>query len=65
MQYLESGKVPGAKNIDDVRQFYESKVPMGRGCQCRDIVKAVLYVIEQKYETGQAIPITGGQVMLG
>lgn len=65
VQYLESGKVPGAKNIDDVRQFYESKVPMGRGCQCRDIVKAVLYVIAQKYETGQAIPITGGQVMLG
>jgi len=27
-------------------------------------VRAVLYVIEQKYETGQAIPVTGGQVML-
>ncbi len=64
VQYLHSGKVPGAKNIDDVRHFYESKVPMGRGCQCKDIVKAVLYVIGQKYETGQAIPITGGQVML-
>lgn len=64
VQYLESGKVPGAKNVDDVRRFYESKVPMGRGCQCEDIVKAVLYVIAQKYETGQAIPITGGQIML-
>jgi sorbitol-6-phosphate 2-dehydrogenase len=64
VQYLQSGKVPGAKNIDDVRRFYESKVPMGRGCQCEDIAKGVLYVIGQKYETGQAIPITGGQVML-
>ena len=26
--------------------------------------KAVLYIIDQKYETGQAIPVTGGQEML-
>jgi len=64
IQYLKSGKVPGARTIDDVRRFYESKVPMGRGCHGEDIVKAVLYVIGQKYETGQAIPVTGGQVML-
>ncbi len=64
VQYLHSGKVPNAKSVDDVRRFYESKVPMGRGCQCEDILKAVLYVIGQKYETGQAIPVTGGQVML-
>jgi len=30
-----------------------------------DVMKAVYYLIEQKYETGQAIPVTGGQVMLG
>jgi sorbitol-6-phosphate 2-dehydrogenase len=64
IQYLKSGKVPGAINIDDVRRYYESKIPMGRGCLCEDIVKAVLYIIGQKYETGQAIPVTGGQVML-
>jgi hypothetical protein len=23
-----------------------------------------MYCVEQKYETGQAIPVTGGQVML-
>ena len=63
-QYLESGKVPGAKDTGDVRRYYESKVPMGRGCQCADIVQAVLYVIQQSYITGQAIPVTGGQVML-
>ncbi len=64
VQYLRSGKVPGAKNIADVRKFYESKVPMGRGCHPSDVAKAIIYCVEQKYETGQAIPVTGGQVML-
>jgi NAD(P)-dependent dehydrogenase (short-subunit alcohol dehydrogenase family) len=63
-QYLDSGKVPGAKSIDDVRRFYEAKVPLGRGCSTEDVARAILYVIEQQYETGQAIPVTGGQVML-
>lgn len=63
-QYLDSGKVAGAKTIDDVRKFYEAKVPMKRGCAIEDVVRAILYVIEQKYETGQAVPVTGGQVML-
>jgi len=64
MQYLRSGKVPGGKTIQDVRRFYEAKVPMGRGCTTADLMKAIYYVIEQAYETGQAIPVTGGQVML-
>ena len=63
-QYLRSGKVPGAKTIQDVRRFYEAKVPMNRGCATADVVKAIYYLIEQKYETGQALPVTGGQVML-
>jgi len=63
-QYLDSGKVEGAKTIEDVRKFYESKVPMGRGCTIPDVTRAILYVVEQKYETGQALPVTGGQVML-
>ena len=29
-----------------------------------DVAKAILYAIEQTGETGQAIPVTGGQVML-
>lgn len=65
VQYLRTGKVPGAKTIDDVRKFYEDQVPMKRGCKLEDVMKAILYVIEQEYETGQAIPVTGGQVMLG
>ncbi|MEN8229551.1 MAG: SDR family NAD(P)-dependent oxidoreductase [Bacteroidota bacterium] len=64
VQYLNAGKVPGAKTIEDVKRHYESLVPAGRGCRIKDVVKAIKYVIDQEYETGQAIPVTGGQVML-
>jgi len=64
VQYLNSGKVPGAKTVADVRRFYEAKVPMNRGCEIHDVAVAIFYLIEQKYETGQAVPVTGGQVML-
>jgi sorbitol-6-phosphate 2-dehydrogenase len=64
VQYLRAGKVPGARTIEDVRRFYEAKVPMGRGCTAGDVLKAVFYLIDQQYETGQALPVTGGQVML-
>ncbi len=63
-QYLDSGKVPGAKTFADVKAFYEAKVPMRRGCTTPDVMKAIYYLTEQAYETGQAIPVTGGQVML-
>ncbi len=65
VQYLKTGKVPGARNIDDVRKFYEDQVPMKRGCRLEDVMKALLYIVDQEYETGQAVPVTGGQVMLG
>ena len=64
VQYLNAGKVPGAKTVEDVRRFYESKVPLNRGCEPIDVARAIFYVVEQKYETGQAIPVTGGQEML-
>ncbi len=64
VQYLREGKVPGAKTVEDVRHAYEAKVPMGRGCEPADVMEAIYYVIAQRYETGQAIPVTGGQVML-
>ena len=63
-QYLDSGKVPGAKTFADVKKFYEAKVPMRRGCTTPDVMKAIYYLTEQIYETGQALPVTGGQVML-
>lgn len=65
VQYLRAGKVAGAKSVADVRRYYEERVPMRRGCTGADVVKAIFYVVEQKYETGQAVPVTGGQVMLG
>jgi sorbitol-6-phosphate 2-dehydrogenase len=64
VQYLNTGKVPGAATLADVRTHYEAQVPMNRGCDGKDVIKAILYAVEQKYETGQAIPVTGGQVML-
>ncbi|HYA45698.1 MAG TPA: hypothetical protein VED59_08820, partial [Acidimicrobiales bacterium] len=64
VQYLRAGKVPGAKTVADVRRSYEEKVPMGRGCTTADVMRALYYLMEQEYETGQALPVTGGQVML-
>ncbi len=64
VQYLNAGKVPGAKTVEDVREYYLSKVPMHKGCTPKDVTKGVLYLVEQTGETGQALPITGGQIML-
>ena len=64
VQYLRAKKIPGAKTVEDVRRAYEAMVPMARGCRTDDVMKAIYYVMDQKYETGQAIPVTGGQIML-
>ena len=64
VQYLAAGKVPGAKTVQDVKDYYLSQVPMRKGCNPADVTKAILYAIEQSGETGQAIPVTGGQIML-
>lgn len=40
VQYLEAGKVPGAKTVADVRRYYEAKVPMNRGCLPVDVARA-------------------------
>ena len=63
-QYLNAGKVPGAKTVDDVKAFYLAQVPLGKGCSPVDVAKAVFYAIDQENETGQAIPVSGGQIML-
>jgi sorbitol-6-phosphate 2-dehydrogenase len=64
VQYLKAGKVAGARTIADVKAYYEKQVPAGRGCRVKDVFRAILYIIEQEYETGQAVPVTGGQNML-
>lgn len=64
VQYLNTGKVPGAKSVDDVKYYYLSQVPLGKGCSPADVTKAIFYAIDQENETGQAIPVTGGQIMI-
>ena len=64
VQYLNAGKVPGAKTVEDVKAFYLAQVPMKKGCSPEDVTKGVLYLMDQCGETGQALPITGGQVMI-
>jgi NAD(P)-dependent dehydrogenase (short-subunit alcohol dehydrogenase family) len=64
VQYLRAGKVPGAKTVEEVRSYYMSQAPLSKGVTPLDVVKGILYLIEQTCETGQALPITGGQVML-
>lgn len=58
LQYLHAGKVPGAKTVEDVRKYYMDQVPMRKGTGPEDVTKAVLYLIEQTCETGQAVPVT-------
>lgn len=65
VQYLKAGKVPGAKTVEDVKNYYLSLSPIKRGCSPFDVAKAIFYCVEQCFETGQALPVTGGQVMLG
>jgi len=64
VQYLHAGKVPGAQTVEDVKRYYLGKSLIKRGCLPSDVAKAIFYAVEQTYETGQAIPVTGGQVML-
>ncbi|TAM57175.1 MAG: SDR family NAD(P)-dependent oxidoreductase, partial [Rhodanobacter sp.] len=64
VQYLNAGKVPGAKTVEDVKNFYLAQVPMHKGCTPEDVGKGVIYLMDQTGETGQALPVTGGQVML-
>jgi sorbitol-6-phosphate 2-dehydrogenase len=65
VQYLRAGKVPGAKNIEDVRQACIRQVPMKRGCTCDDVCNAVVFLAsdQSSYITGVALSVTGGQEM--
>ena len=49
----------------EVRQRYVEKVPMKRGCTYKDIANVVVFLASDasSYMTGQAINVTGGQVM--
>ena len=65
VQYFKANKVPGAKNLEEVRQFYINQVPLRRGCRYEDIGHLVSFLASSasSYMTGQAINVTGGQEM--
>ncbi|MEI7990229.1 MAG: sorbitol-6-phosphate dehydrogenase [Chloroflexota bacterium] len=50
---------------EEVRQRYIDKVPMKRGCTYDDVCNTVVFLVSDQasYMTGQAINVTGGQVM--
>lgn len=52
-------------SIEDVKKHYEGQVPLGRGCQYDDITNVVVFLAgdASSYMTGQALNVTGGQVM--
>ncbi len=51
--------------VDEVRQYYINKVPLKRGCTYDDVCDALVFLTSDRasYITGQAINVTGGQVM--
>ena len=60
-QYSEKLGIPES----EVRKSYEDKVPMKRGCTYDNVADMVLFLASEKasYVTGQAMNVTGGQIM--
>jgi sorbitol-6-phosphate 2-dehydrogenase len=60
-QYAERWGITEA----EVRKKYEDQVAMGRGCTYDDVANVVAFLASDQsgYMTGQAINVTGGQVM--
>lgn len=50
---------------NEVREKYMSQVPLGRACTYEDINNVVVFLAsdDSSYMTGQAVNVTGGQVM--
>ena len=48
IQYLSTpARCPAPKTVEDVKRFYEAKVPMNRGCLPIDVARAIFYCVEQ------------------
>lgn len=52
-------------SVDEVKKHYEGQVPLGRGCTYEDVTNLVVFLAgdASSYMTGQALNVTGGQVM--
>jgi Uncharacterized conserved protein len=59
-QWLTANQVPGAQSIEHVKGYLEEQIPAARGCEIRDVMKALYYLMEQEYETGQTVKVSGG-----
>jgi sorbitol-6-phosphate 2-dehydrogenase len=53
------------KTPEEVLEHYRSRVPLKRGCEVQDIANVVVFLAsdEASYMTGQAINVTGGEIM--
>jgi sorbitol-6-phosphate 2-dehydrogenase len=51
--------------VEEVRKLYEGQVPLGRGTSYDDVTNLVVFLASDasSYMTGQALNVTGGQVM--
>lgn len=60
-QYSEKLGIPE----EEVRKLYENKVPMKKGCTYDNVADMVMFLASDKasYVTGQAMNVTGGQIM--
>lgn len=52
-------------SVEEVKKHYEGQVPLGRGCQYDDVANLLVFLASDasSYMTGQALNVTGGQVM--
>jgi sorbitol-6-phosphate 2-dehydrogenase len=52
-------------SVEEVRKRYEEQVPLKRGCTYEDVANMVVFLASEKagYITGQALGVTGGEVM--
>lgn len=50
---------------EDVKPYFESKIPMGRLCTENDVTKAAIFLASEdaSYITGQSINLSGGTIM--
>ena len=53
------------KSPAEVIEMYRKRVPLGRGCDVEDIARLAVFLSaeESSYMTGQAVNLTGGEIM--